>query len=67
MAEILFLAFLIAFPGLMFFWGFRVLPHEDWQIMATVPAHKTGSGWQGVNLLWYGFLVHDNFSTEDVL
>jgi hypothetical protein len=57
MAEILFLAVLVLIPGLMFLWGFRRLPDENWQMMATVPVRKTENGWQGVNLLWYGFFI----------
>ncbi len=57
MAEFLFLAVLALIPGAMFAWGFRRLPDENWQMMATVPVRKTENGWLGVNLLWYGFFI----------
>ncbi len=41
-----------------FWWGFRVLPGERWQIMASVPASKTEQGnWSGINFTWYGLLT----------
>jgi Prolipoprotein diacylglyceryl transferase len=41
-----------------FWWGFRVLPGERWQIMATLPASKTDQGdWRGINYTWYGVLI----------
>ena len=39
------------------YWGFRVLPGERWQILATLPHRPSGHGdWQGLNLTWYGLL-----------
>jgi len=36
-------------------WGFKVLPDERWQIMATIPVRKIDSErWDGVNLTYYG-------------
>lgn len=36
-------------------WGFKVLPDERWQIMATVPVRKIDSDrWDGINLTYYG-------------
>ena len=36
-------------------WGFRTLPRERWQILATVPRVKSPDGaWRGVNLTYYG-------------
>ena len=41
-----------------FWWGFRYLPGEKWQIMASIPVFKTEQGeWSGVNLTWYGLLT----------
>jgi hypothetical protein len=38
------------------FWGFRVLPRERWQFIATLPLAKNADGhWRGVNLTYYGF------------
>lgn len=38
-------------------WGFRTLPQEHWQIMATLPTRRwNDDGFrQGINLTWYGF------------
>lgn len=44
--------------GVYFWWGFRVLPGERWQIVASVPASRTEEGeWRGVNFTWYGLLT----------
>ncbi|HIJ88523.1 MAG TPA: prolipoprotein diacylglyceryl transferase [Desulfuromonadales bacterium] len=41
-----------------FWWGFRVLPGERWQVVASMPVAKTEQGcWQGVNFTWYGLLT----------
>lgn len=45
--------------GAIFFaylsWGFRHLPGEKWQILATLPARLDAAGhWQGLNLTYYG-------------
>jgi hypothetical protein len=41
-----------------FWWGFKKLPGEGWQIVASVPAEKTGQGnWRGINFTWYGLLT----------
>jgi len=38
------------------FWGFRTLPQERWQFIATLPLAKDADGhWRGVNLTYYGF------------
>lgn len=38
-------------------WGFRVLPGERWQILATLPQRPAANGeWLGLNLTWYGLL-----------
>jgi len=37
-------------------WGFRTLPQERWQFIATLPLVKDADGqWRGVNLTYYGF------------
>lgn len=37
------------------FWGFRVLPTERWQILATLPQRPAANGeWLGLNLTYYG-------------
>lgn len=38
--------------------GFRLLPRERWQVLATIPLYKAESGhWQAVNLTSYGFVT----------
>ncbi len=38
-------------------WAFRVLPREQWQVLAAMPTKKHDDGhWQGLNLTWYGVL-----------
>ena len=41
-------------------WGFKALPGERWQIMATIPVRKIDSDrWDGLNLTYYGvFSAH---------
>ncbi len=40
-----------------FWWGFRMLPGERWQIVASVPSSRTDQGnWNGINFTWYGLL-----------
>ncbi len=47
------LAFGIA---ILFYWSFRTLPREDWQILACLPQRKGADGiWSGINLTYYGF------------
>ena len=39
-------------------WGFRILPRENWQILAALPRRRDEAGnWQGLNLTWYGLLT----------
>ncbi|MEI6787168.1 MAG: prolipoprotein diacylglyceryl transferase [bacterium] len=41
--------------GVLFFWAFRVLPGEPWQILAVWPRQKGSDGaWRGTNLTYYG-------------
>jgi len=55
-AELVLLALALGIAALLA-WGFRVLPRERWQILATVPVIKTADGnWRGVNLTYYGLL-----------
>ncbi len=54
----LFVGILFLLFGAMLIWGFRVLPRDGWQMLATVPLKPLGNGqWQGVNLTWYGLLT----------
>ena len=39
----------------LLWWGFKMLPNERWQIMATIPVQKIDSErWDGINLTYYG-------------
>ncbi|HDJ86375.1 MAG TPA: prolipoprotein diacylglyceryl transferase [Chromatiales bacterium] len=43
--------------GALLAWGFRTLPGERWQILATIPLGKGVDGsWRGLNLTYYGLL-----------
>ncbi len=47
----------VIFLATYFWWGFRVLPGEGWQVVASVPSCKTEQGeWNGINFTWYGLL-----------
>lgn len=40
-----------------FMWGFRTLPKERWQILASVPRWRSPTGsWIGVNFTYYGWI-----------
>lgn len=57
MASELFILAVTVLAALLLTWGFRSLPNEEWQIMASVPIAKDASGqWQGLNLTYYGAL-----------
>lgn len=53
-----FVSGLALFYILLLYWGFRVLPGEKWQILASVPRKKTNqNNWAGLNLTYYGLLI----------
>lgn len=42
--------------AILFFWAFRTLPGERWQVLACFPTTKRSDGiWRAVNLTYYGF------------
>ena len=52
----IFLLGLAAALAALFFWGFRTLPGEGWQVIGCVLAGKERNGsWHGLNLTYYGF------------
>lgn len=52
------LLFAVILLTVYFWWGFRVLPGEKWQIVASVPSSRTEQGdWSGINFTWYGLLT----------
>lgn len=56
MSNELFIAGTTIFLGVLFRWGFRALPDEKWQFLASIPCRRRGDGsWDGVNLTFYGF------------
>jgi prolipoprotein diacylglyceryltransferase len=58
MMNLWFVLLLSLLCGLMMAWGFKVLPRDGWQILATLPLKPLGKGqWQGLNLTWYGLLT----------
>lgn len=58
MTEVSFLLLLFVCCSLVLFWGFKVLPRDGWQMLATLPTRSRGNGqWHGINLTWYGLLT----------
>ena len=56
MTNFIFLMVLIGLFSTVFYWAFRNLPAEHWQIIAAVPFKRCEDGtWNGVNLTYYGF------------
>src|SRR5215470_7108790 len=56
MAILISLLILVMFFSVLFYWAFRNLPAEHWQIIAAVPFKRREDGtWHGVNLTYYGF------------
>lgn len=56
MLNTIFVASLTVGMASLFWWAFRTLPNERWQMIATVPVCKREDGaWKGLNLTFYGF------------
>ncbi|MBI4667184.1 MAG: prolipoprotein diacylglyceryl transferase [Nitrospinae bacterium] len=63
-----FIAGLALVSGMALAWGFRNLPGERWQMIASAPARKIGEGqWEGVNFTWYGFLTATAYASAVAL
>lgn len=62
MTELIFITGMGVVAAGSLWWGFRHLSREKWQIMAVVPRHKTGQGWQGLNLTYYGVLCANAYT-----
>lgn len=57
MQNMLFLFGLASALALLYFWAFKHLPQERWQIFGVIPIRKDGDGqWQGLNLTYYGVI-----------
>ncbi|MGD8540703.1 MAG: prolipoprotein diacylglyceryl transferase [Desulfobacteraceae bacterium] len=55
MAAALFVAGFCLLTTVMLGWGFRHLPREKWQFLASLPSVRQPDGcWRGVNLTYYG-------------
>ncbi len=58
MTVVMILICAIVLLSIYLWWGFRVLPGEKWQIIASIPARRIEQGgWQGINFSWYGLLT----------
>jgi hypothetical protein len=67
MEQIIFISGIAMMVAGSLWWGFRSLPREKWQIMAVLPRHKTGIGWQGLNLTYYGLLSANAYTFAVIL
>ncbi len=67
MEQIIFITGLAMMVAGSLWWGFTSLPEEKWQIMAVLPRHKTGAGWQGRNLTYYGLLSANAYTFAVIL
>ncbi len=57
-ADLAFVSGLALVLSVVLRWGFRNLPQEQWQFLASVPIGKGADGhWRGLNLTWYGLFV----------
>lgn len=58
MSTILFILIMGILFSAILVWGFRTLPGERWQILATIPFMKGADGqWRGLNLTYYGLIT----------
>src|SRR5271166_2343136 len=64
-------AFIVLFASLLLvllFWGFKTLPSERWQMIASVPWVKRADGcWVGLNLTYYGFFSATGYTVAVAL
>jgi hypothetical protein len=67
MDQIIFITGMAMMVAGSLWWGFKSLPREKWQIMAVLPRHKTGTGWQGLNLTYYGLLSANAYTFAVIL
>lgn len=68
MANLFFVLALAGFFSLLFNWGFRNLPREQWQFIVSFPLRKDSHGhWTGLNLTYYGFFNANAYSVGVIL
>ncbi len=68
MVNELFLVTLTVILAALLWWGFKTLPGEGWQIIASLPVSRDESGaWKGVNLTYYGFLTASAYAVAIAL
>lgn len=68
MSETLFVILLGVALIALYRWGFRVLPGERWQFLATLPLEKkSGGDWRGLNLTWYGLFTATGYTLAVVV
>ncbi|MDR4506873.1 MAG: prolipoprotein diacylglyceryl transferase [Candidatus Brocadiaceae bacterium] len=64
MVNELFIISLITFFSVILWWGFKTLPGERWQIIASLPTIRERHGlWRGINLTYYGLLTANAYVT----
>lgn len=53
--NLLFVGAVFIILGIVFIWGFKMLPKEKWQIIGAIPKNKIPDGtWHGENFTYYG-------------
>lgn len=62
MTQLLFLMSLTILLALFLWRAFTTLPQERWQFIATIPVRRLQSGWQGLNLTYYGFYLATGYA-----
>ena len=63
MIDIIFTVSLGVFFSAVYTAAFRVLPAEQWQVVASIPLHKNSSNtWHGVNVTFYGLLTSSGYT-----
>jgi len=58
MEKELFVLSLAAISGIVLYFGFKHLPNERWQFIASFPISKSENDlWKGINLTYYGLII----------
>jgi hypothetical protein len=68
MINILFSVSICSVLLIIYFFAFRFLPGERWQVFASIPVHKNVNGrWRGVNITYYGIILSTGYVFAMVL